>query len=169
MILFNWDNTLFPTEHLIKIYRPEYFIDVITLYHKLDTRDFIKFNKVADKIIAPLIRLLKQASDLGEVYIVTNGRWDWFMKSLNLLPTLAIFIESNNMDVSRNKIRFFSTCGDLLENGLDIGVRKLHTLYSILQHKMGTTNIISIGDSNDERQIVHSVVRYSTSFLCIYI
>lgn len=165
------DNTLFPTRILNTNYKMitkkrKDFVDLTFSFKSFLRGDSTAyFNKVADKIILPIMTLLEKACELAsKVFIVTNASWRWIETVFNLLPGLARFVSSKN-------VLFFSTYRSYPK---DVPVPvprqkgKLHALYSILKDREEITNIISIGDSNDERQIVHSVERYLIICLCIY-
>lgn len=111
------------------------------------------------------IEILNKALRLGKVFIVTSAKKVWVENAIKrFMPNLANFFRSNH-----ERIRVVSTNAEENPSLISVqnGARKLHALYKILESVTtetgkAVTNIISIGDSNEERQMVHSIRYYST-------
>ena len=138
LIIFDWDDTLLPTTWLSNN----------SLLHDLT----IKSNTVTSIILADIaesvLTVLRQAQMHGFVIIVTNSEAGW---------------------VERTCQRFLPKCQALIDTIPIISARSSYELYTAsplewkkraFRAECGTaTNIVSIGDSECERQAVATLIR----------
>ena len=135
LIIFDWDDTLFPTSWLVQnninlsdeLMRNKYII----LFTRLDTL---------------LNQLLLIATKHGKVIIVTNAVHKWIDTSLNMLPNTKRLIH-NNIDIISARELYQDKYPD------QMGVWKKLVFHNYVIEHFKTNllqNIISVGDAEHE-------------------
>lgn len=152
IIIFDWDDTLFPTYH----------ISNANINGNIIPSDFQDNLNILSNII---INLINTALTLTNVIIVTNAQYDWIDYSSKLfLPNIFDYLNSKNIE----KISARDYCNDnlLVDDKIIDNYFEYYELYtsageSLLWKKITFqnyfiennfyNNIISIGDSECER------------------
>lgn len=123
-IVFDWDDSLFPTTHLLK-----YKEDII-------------FTEVSENI-KTLISISKQ---FGEVYIITNANYDWVRNCINTYLTDCHSI--------LDQVHFISTIDSGIAGYTPIPRRKtvaFQRITGLFTSRSPENHLISFGDSIHDR------------------
>lgn len=152
IIIFDWDDTLFPTYH----------INSTNIIGNIIPSDFQDNLNILSNII---INLLDNALTLANVIIITNAQYEWIDYSSNIyLPPIYDYLNSKNIE----KISARDYCNDnlLIDDKIIDNYFEYYDLYTsagetLLWKKITFqnyfidkkfyNNIISIGDSECER------------------
>jgi hypothetical protein len=152
IIIFDWDDTLFPTYHL----------NNNNIIGNIIPSDFQDNLNILSNII---INILDNALTLANVIIITNAQYEWIDYSSNIyLPQIYEYLNSKNIE----KISARDYCNDnlLIDDKIIDNYFEYYDLYSsagesLLWKKITFqnyfinnkfyNNIISIGDSECER------------------
>lgn len=93
LIIYDWDDTLFPTTWLFK--------NSININIIADTQKYKLYFNELDNI---LYQLLYKSIDLGKVIIVTNAMKEWILMSKKILPKTSQLIDNNIEIISAREI-----------------------------------------------------------------
>jgi len=141
LIIFDWDDTLFPTSWLIE--------KGLKLNELSDISRFIVYFQELDNAI---YKLLKMSLTLGIVLIVTNANMSWIKMSKKILVKTSTLIDENiNIISARDNY-----------NGLyDVNDWKVNTFKNdIAIYIHNSEQIISIGDAKYEYDALVSLREY---------
>lgn len=143
LIVFDWDNTLFPTKILERAER---------------SKDFLKqMGKHIGSLEIHNIRLLQCCMSLGTVIIVSNSRTKWFESSCSeFMPKLWDFININN-------IVFVSAHDKSCDRSDDPFEWKRNAFEEIVVwHKKRTKKLklVSIGDGEYEKEAARDMIEF---------
>ena len=134
LIIFDWDDTLFPTSFFAK---NGYFSENTFLAEKED-----KFFQRINKLEKAVIDLLNLALSKGDVYIITNAQSGWVEYSSNIFYP--------NLHKIMDKIKIISARGeweDIFPNDIkQWKMKSFSNLRNNFDDKL-VTNIICLGDS----------------------
>lgn len=135
LIIFDWDDTLFPTSWLIQ--------NNINLSDEITQNKYIILFTRLDTLINQLLTL---AMKHGKVIIVTNAVHKWIDTSLNMLSNTKKIIQNNIEVVSARELY-----QDKYPNQMSLWKRLVFQNYVINHFKTHPLqNIISIGDAEHE-------------------
>jgi hypothetical protein len=138
LFVFDWDDTLFPTNW--------YMSNGIKASQEVDAGKYALYFIELDTY---MYRLLKLATELGTVLIVTNATREWVVISTTLLPRSAKLISSSIPIVSAR---------DLYQNVYDMPYWKLRTFHNDISRYIKNANqVITIGDSDFEHRALASL------------
>lgn len=151
-IIFDWDDTLFPTWHVIE-----------TVKENLPADD--AFHASLDKLTATVRELLCLARSCGQVAIVTLSRRPWVAKSASeYMPKLQIETLLKDLRIpiiySRECVKPYmmrSPDGDFEEGVCPLTMAKEQAMKKVLKKLYGRNpwrNVLSIGDSVTERTAI---------------
>eukprot|EP00438_Fugacium_kawagutii_P035534 Skav214490 [mRNA] locus=scaffold1011:88423:89535:- [translate_table: standard] len=151
-IIFDWDDTLFPTSHVVQ-----------TVEGTLPADD--AFHAKLDKVSETVRDLLTRAKSCGQVAIVTLSRRPWVTNSANeFLPKLEIEALLKELRIpviySRECLKPYmmrSPDGDFEEGVCPLTMAKELAMKKVLKKLYGKnpwTNVLSIGDSVTERTAI---------------
>jgi hypothetical protein len=151
IMFIDWDDTLFPSSHLKiqgTIYTPENLDDV----HKLN------IHNLETEIISLLNGFLSN-NDI-DLYILTNSDVGWVELCLNnFMKRLYEYLKTKNITVKYAKTRY----SHLLPKSMDWKKFMIDTIIhnnkTHKRHKAHKYNLISLGDSLDERNAIQSVYK----------
>lgn len=137
LTILDWDDTLFPTNWVMK--------NNIDLHNEKSRSRYSLLFGVLDRILVELLnRLLKH----GDVVIITNAMPEWVHLSMGVLPGTAKVINDSIDIISARK---------LYQHKVETIDWKKHTFRDHFVHhyrdkKNGYQNVISIGDAEYERR-----------------
>ena len=136
IIIFDWDDTLLPTSFLT----PGGVFDENMKIPEIENEKFSKLEQA-------VLKLLKEAIEKGNVYIITNGGNGWVEYSANrFYPSIIPVLE---------KIKIISAKGLFEKNDLGNSIQwKIEAFLNIQKNfnmKL-VTNIIYVGDSSFEME-----------------
>lgn len=138
LIIFDWDDTLFPTHWL--------FNNNIKLDNAQDIRRYLLYFQELDKVS---YKLLQHALQYGKVLIVTNANKDWVEQSSRYL--------SNTQKLLQEKILVVSA-RDLYQKTHTINSWKIMTFNNeIYKFIRNASQIVSIGDADYEHNALISL------------
>eukprot|EP00435_Cladocopium_sp_Y103_P067237 s206_g29.t1 len=151
-IIFDWDDTLFPTWHVVQ-----------TVENVLPMDDALRAS--LDKISDTVRELLTLAKSCGQVAIVTLSRRPWVANSANeYLPKLGIEALLKELRIpviySRECVKPYmmrSPDGDFEEGVCPLTMAKELAMKKVLKKLYGKNpwkNVLSIGDSVTERTAI---------------
>jgi len=151
-IIFDWDDTLFPTWHVVQ-----------TVEHTLPADR--AFHAALDKISDTVRELLTLAKSCGQVAIVTLSRRPWVANSANeFMPKLGIEALLKELRIpviySRECVKPYmmrSPDGDFEEGVCPLTMAKEQAMKKVLKKLYGKNpwkNVLSIGDSVTERTAI---------------
>jgi len=167
MIVFDWDDTLFPTTHII---------DVL----KLDWRTPLAQQKVKKDVVKKLaacengaVEVLQRANERGHVVVVTLAARGWVEQACRLFyPKVGEVMQANGIKiVNAQEKEQRDAVGDPSQYGSDeeyYGLLKGHAIAAEIdrfysQYEGQTwKNILSVGDSRFER---YGLLAASTAYL----
>jgi len=142
VIIFDWDDTLFPTSWVIR--------QGIKISEISDTNKFIVYFSELDNA---LYDLLKTSILLGDVFIITNANMQWIKLSKKLLRKSSILIDKYVNIISAR---------DNYKEIYDIDEWKIHTFRNdIINHIAIADQVISIGDAKYEYDALISLKDYT--------
>lgn len=143
LVIFDWDDTLFPTTYLRHVG-----------FEKIETD--AKIQKALSKIDGSVVKLLQKAVRVGITYIITNAVKNWVeMSCEKCLPMTYKFIKSSQISV----ISARSEYEKLYPNEPK---RWKQEAFLVLKEKLDCsvlTNIICVGDSTAELEAAQQVCR----------
>lgn len=141
LIIFDWDDTLFPTSWLLN--------NGISLTNMLNIKKFIVYFKELDSIVSKLlIRSLK----MGKVIIITNANKDWIKISKYVVPETSKIIDRFIPVISAR---------DLYQQMVDIAKWKTFAFNNnIGNYTQWAKHIISVGDDEYEYNALISLKQY---------
>jgi len=143
LFIFDWDDTLFPTHWFVT--------NDIKIDKEIDAGRYILYFTELD---AQIYRLLKLASDMGTVLIVTNAVKHWINIATRLLPKTATLI--------KERVTIFSA-RDLYRDKYEMKDWKIQTFNNELADYVEMAKqIISIGDSDLEHNALISLLNITT-------
>lgn len=138
LIIFDWDDTLFPTYWL--------FDNKIKLDNGRDVKNYLLYFKELDNL---LLTLFKKATTLGQVIIITNANRSWLEQTVNSLPQTNLFI--------RKYIHVLSA-RDMYQDTYNIQDWKIMAFnYDIYKYVSWAKHILSIGDAEYEHNALISL------------
>lgn len=151
-IIFDWDDTLFPTWHVVQ-----------TVEHTLPADR--AFHAALGKISDTVRELLTLAKSCGQVAIVTLSRRPWVANSANeFMPKLGIEALLKELRIpviySRECVKPYmmrSPDGDFEEGVCPLTMAKEQAMKKVLKKLYGKNpwkNVLSIGDSVTERTAI---------------
>lgn len=141
LIIFDWDDTLFPTSWLIE--------NGADMNNIENTNEFIVYFKELDTVLS---KLLKISLLYGSVIIITNASIDWIYSSKRLLPLSSRIIDGH--------IRLISA-RDMYHSEYDITDWKVRTFRNnIREHIRQSKQIVSIGDAEYEYNALVALNKY---------
>lgn len=132
IIIFDWDDTLFPTSWVV-----ENSLDLTDI--NTQTKFIIYFSRL-DRLIHSL---LSTCINYGTVFIVTNAAEKWITTSNQMLPHTQKLIKQNIKVVSAR-----DTYQDDYPGRMDLW--KKNTFQDITDNKSTYQHIISVGDADHE-------------------
>lgn len=148
LIIFDWDDTLFPTYWL--------FDNKIKLNNADDVKYYLLYFQELDNI---LVKLLKKSLQFGSVIIITNANGSWVQQSAHSLPKAYDFINRNIKVISAR---------DMYQETHDVYDWKILTFnYDIFNDVNSAQQIISFGDAEYEHNALISLSRNRTT--CKYL
>jgi hypothetical protein len=131
VVIFDWDDTLFPTTWLSSQH-----IDIANFEEA--RKYMIYFNEVDNRIY----ELLKKALALGDVMIVTNAHMEWIRMTKRVLPKSSQLLDVNVKVISAR---------DNYQYIYDLSEWKVKAFtHDIFGYINWANNIISIGDARYE-------------------
>jgi len=95
LIIFDWDDTLFPTKWFIK--------NNIDLNESYDAQKYGMYFKNLDNVLS---KLLQKCYALGNVIIITNAMPIWIETSVNILPKTKNTIKNIKLISARKNYQF---------------------------------------------------------------
>lgn len=141
LIIFDWDDTLFPTSWLLT--------NGIKLDNLLDRRKYTVYFKELDSALA---KLLYKSISIGKVLIITNARTDWILLSKRILPESSKIIDTYIKIISAR---------ELYQHVYDMTEWKKRTfMHNIYNYIRWSEQIISIGDAEYEYNALISLRNY---------
>lgn len=164
VIIFDWDDTLFPTSYLKKVVRPTLDVECVTLADK---------QSVFHDTLAAHAQLVKQtlsaAASEAQVYIVTLGRQRWVEDSSDrFLPGLDMraFLKQSGIRVyyAREHVTEVEQMTASCEEGVDeYTIAKRNAMNKCIKkarRRSGSqnVNVIAVGDSTSEIEAIHEVM-----------
>lgn len=135
LIIFDWDDTLFPTSFLAKI---GYFSENIFLVEKEQEKIIKKLEQIEKKII----ELINISLTKGEVYIITNAAFGWVeYTSKKFYPNFYKMLDKIKIISARRE------CENTFPN--EVQEWKMQTFLNLRKNFDNNlvTNIICLGDS----------------------
>ena len=135
LIIFDWDDTLFPTSFLAKI---GYFSENIFLVEKEQEKIIKKLEQIEKKII----ELINISLTKGEVYIITNAAFGWVeYTSKKFYPNFYKMLDKIKIISARRE------CENIFPN--EVQEWKMQTFLNLRKNFDNNlvTNIICLGDS----------------------
>lgn len=138
-IFFDWDDTLFPTSW-VKLQGD-------ALYFNMDYYD----KKLMRDLTEIVIKILKLASTLGEVIIVTNAEEKWVIESTAIYMRDAFNIISDITIISARQKYEKSLPNDFLN-------WKALTFIEEIDNSMSVEKVVSIGDASYEKDGIKKAV-----------
>lgn len=124
LIIFDWDDTLFPTKWFIK--------------NKINlelTSDKIKYGKYFEYLDSSICKLLNLCNKLGHVIIITNAMPEWIYTSVNILPKTKKIIK--NLKIVSARKNYQNMCN----------ITEWKKMAFEKENNKKFINIISIGDA----------------------
>lgn len=138
LIIFDWDNTLFPTTWLMK---NSIKLNIIT--------DVKKYQLYFHELDNVLYNLLHKSISFGKVIIVTNAMKEWVMMSKSILPKTSQLIDDNIEIISAR---------ELFNKKYSMEDWKKNVFQTIItQYVVWANQIISFGDAMYEYDAVVSL------------
>lgn len=141
LIIYDWDDTLFPTSWYGTINKD------INLINKNRFYFFI--------VDASISELLQTSKMYGTVTIVTNGSKSWVHKTLSYLPNTRSYISNNNINIISAR--------DNYENIFHYSEWKKYTYESIIDDNKHIKNLVSIGDDRYEYNALVSLSKLNNN------
>lgn len=147
-MIFDWDDTLFPTSWLLN--------NGINVDDSDDIKKFFIYFKELDNA---LLDLLRKSLTIGKVMIVTNANTNWIKISKKILFKTSQLIDKYIQIVSAR---------DIYHDIYEMKEWKIHTfqkdMYSQIEH---SGQIISFGDANYEFEALISLKEYISPNKCL--
>jgi hypothetical protein len=138
LIIFDWDDTLFPTSWLIK---NGIKLNILT--------DVKKYKLYFNELDIVLHNLLHKSISLGKVIIVTNAMKEWVMMSKSILPKTSQLIDNNIEVISAREI---------FNKKYSMEEWKKNVFHHIItRYVMWANQIISFGDAMYEYNAIVSL------------
>lgn len=142
LIIFDWDDTLFPTYWLLN--------QGIKLSNILDIRKYSVYFKELDSTI---FKLLKTSLTIGKVIIITNANIEWISLSKKILPATSELIDLYIPIISAR---------DMYHQIYNIDEWKIRAFKNNIYANVQSANhIISIGDAKYEYDALVSLKKYA--------
>lgn len=154
LFILDWDDTLFPTNWLLK--------NGIDLFISFKKDQYIIYFQHLDRI---LTKFLKRLLEIGDVIVITNATLEWIKVSSIIMPSTSILLKNIKIISARNNYKHKSNnmtewkilaFKDVFDNELDENVNML--------------NIISVGDAEHEYRALielnccnHNIKKYLKS------
>jgi hypothetical protein len=153
IIIFDWDDTLFPTMYFRS---NSYMIDNPSLIP-----DDIK--KQLHIIAANIIQVITCAKNYGYVSIISNATADWVYSCIQIIPEIIPIIETIKIISAQDRWKFY-TSNPAKWKEYTFFQEIIQTITSInCLNSKNIYNLISIGDSIHE----HDALRYNASKLLV--
>ena len=138
LIIFDWDDTLLPTSWLNSQY----------LLQDLNSKPSETTTIILDDIAESVLTVLRLAQMHGSVIIVTNSEVGWVQRTCHrFLPKCLILIDTIPVVSARAAYEIFT------ESPVEWKTRAFHAECG------AANNIVSIGDSECERQAVATLIQ----------
>lgn len=148
LIIFDWDDTLFPTNWI--------FQNNIKLDNVLDIQKYSIYFQELDTILS---KILKISITIGQVVIITNANIDWIITSKKILPETSKIIDSYIQIISAR---------DIYDHIYDINEWKRRAFKNnIYNYVQWSNQIISIGDAEYEYEALISLKQYTKPKTCL--
>lgn len=142
IIGIDWDNTLFVTSWVNK--------NMINLNDSESVNEYKLYFIELDKTIS---NFLKELSNYGQIYIVTNASMKWIKACLNILPNTKKFIMENFIRIVSARDIYSKTTSSPTEWKVNTFRDIIHKISQDLPENSDCKtflNIISIGDAHYE-------------------
>lgn len=137
IIIFDWDDTIFPTSWVVK--------NKIDLNDESVKNKYIVFFSQLDNLLYDLII---KALECGKIYIVTNAMVKWIHISADIIPNTKKLILNNTEILSAREIYGKTMPGDMFGWKRLIFIDIIKKYYKDKENEF--QNIISIGDADYE-------------------
>ena len=98
MIIFDWDDTLYPTTWI------KYNRDLLRNPSCMDENILNTFKQLADQIIY----IITKAQIYGKVFIITNAQEVWIKESCSLIPEVIPFLKNINIISTQDKWKYIN-------------------------------------------------------------
>lgn len=148
LIIFDWDDTLFPTFWL--------FSNGVKLDNILDIRKYALYFQELDSTLS---KLLKMSITIGKVVIITNANIEWIMSSKKILPETSKIIDAYIQIISAR---------DMYHQVYDMNEWKRRAFKNnIYNYVQWSNQIISIGDAEYEYEALISLKQYTNPKTCL--
>jgi len=162
IIIFDWDDTLFPTEYFKT--RINMLLD-----HKLIPEETnLKLRTLASDII----KLITNAKTCGCVTIISNASLEWLELCFKLIPEIIPIMDTIYVISAQDKFKHLSNNPakwkewafyQFIIDKIEL-YNQQENNYSPVQRKHNSYNIISIGDSIHERDALKINANYLKTF-----
>ena len=141
LIIFDWDDTLFPTTWTMK--------------NNIDLSDhnmISQYRNYFDNLDRHIYSLLNKITGYGEVIIITNATLEWLDLSCSVLPQTKKLLKKINVISARERYQ-----------NLNVNQWKINTFIDeIDKRKSKVRNIISIGDAEYEYKALVNLFKVDT-------
>ena len=140
LFIFDWDDTLFPTNWVVK--------NGINLSNSSIRDQYTTYFQELDRVLSSF---LKNATSMGKVVIVTNALPDWIQISSIVLPKTYILLKKINIVSARGMYRNKS------QNIMDWKTMAFHDIVNKEFQDDSLMHVISVGDAEYEYQALISL------------
>ena len=143
LFILDWDDTLFPTNWVIK--------NAISLTNPMQLNTYANYFQELDRVLS---KFLEKISRLGKVIIVTNALPSWIETSSIVLPNTFRILKKIKVVSARKNYR------DRSSNMMDWKILAFRDIIDKEFSDPAIANIISIGDAEYEYQALIALNDY---------
>lgn len=151
IFVFDWDDTLFPTSWMSanNIKADDNFTNMNSFGWNNAMQKYDYYSKYFTELDNHMYKLLKYATMIGKVIIITNASKEWILTTSAKLPNTRTIIDSSVIIISAR---------DLYQYKYDMPSWKMKAFNNeLIPHLNNANQIITFGDSHFEHQALISL------------